>query len=152
MNLQRVKRMTKKKCILLSIRPHHAKNIFAGTKTVELRRTKPPVNTGDIVVVYASSPTMATIGEFTVKKIVRAAPHALWEKIKSSAGISRAVYRNYFIGAPTAYGIVINKTTSYKRQVTLQKIQKNWHGFVPPQTFRYLTPNKHLALKTPLSS
>lgn len=148
MNLPLSKRNPKRKRILLSIHPNHAKNIFAGTKTIELRRTRPPVNTGDIVVVYASSPTMATVGEFTVKEIVRAAPHALWEKIKTSAGISRAVYRNYFSGAPTAYGIVINKATVYKRQVALRIIQQNWRGFVPPQTFRYLTHRKHLALKT----
>lgn len=132
------------KRILLSIHPHHAKNILGGRKTVELRRTKLPIRSGDIVIVYASAPTMATVGEFTVKHILQAPPSPLWEKVKRGAGISRAKYRSYFEGSTTAYGIVVAKTKTYRQPVDLQNIRENWHGFVPPQTFRYISAEEQL--------
>ena len=59
-----------RKILLLSIHPEHAKNIFDGIKTVELRRTRPRLSKCDQVLVYVSSPTKALVGAFEVKKVI----------------------------------------------------------------------------------
>jgi predicted transcriptional regulator len=42
--------------VLMSIRPKYADLIFSGEKTHELRRKVPNVSSGDVIVVYSSSP------------------------------------------------------------------------------------------------
>jgi len=57
---------------LISIRPRFAEMIFAGSKTVELRRVCPKVSAGDLALVYVSSPAMELRGSFEVGKILTA--------------------------------------------------------------------------------
>src|ERR1039458_7312914 len=66
---------------LISIRPRFAEMIFAGSKTVELRRVCPKVSVGDLALVYVSSPAMELRGSFEVGKILTASPSALWRKV-----------------------------------------------------------------------
>jgi predicted transcriptional regulator len=74
--------------LLLSVRPEYAEKIFEGIKTVELRRTRPRLCEGDVVIVYASSPTKALIGAFEVEKVIQKPLKDLWHEVQKKAGIS----------------------------------------------------------------
>src|ERR1035437_3506082 len=82
--------------LLISIRPRFAEMIFAGSKTVELRRVCPRISSGDLALVYVSSPTKELQGAFEVGKVISATPSVLWRKIGKKSGITRAEFFAYF--------------------------------------------------------
>jgi len=125
--------------LLLSIRPKYADQIFAGKKTVELRRVKPKLSTGDTVLVYVSSPTKALIGGFEVDKVIESSPDNLWTKVHNIAGVTEEEFTNYYVGSELACGIFIKKSWHFKAPLALENLQKKWANFHPPQSYRYIS-------------
>jgi len=124
--------------VLMSIKPEYAEMLFLGTKTVELRRTRPAVSVGDWVLVYASSPRKALIGAFRVKSVVVASPDVLWERFGEDAGISREGFHAYFRGSPSGVAIRVGKTIQFMDPPSLSTIREFVPGFHPPQCYSYL--------------
>ena len=127
-----------RRTLLLSIRPEHARKIFAGTKKVELRKVRPRVSTGDRVLVYVSSPRRALAGAFSVKSIVSDSPKRLWNTVKDFAGVSKACFDDYYGDALIGHGIVIDKVQLLGRELPLEFLRQRIPGFHPPQCYRYL--------------
>ena len=126
------------KILLLSIRPQYAEKIFSGEKTVELRRTKPSVEAGDLVLVYTSSPCCALTGAFVVASVVTGTPEVIWRKCGSKARIERNAFNAYYEGAKSAFAIAIERAWTFDRPVTLLELRRRMKGFHPPQSYRYL--------------
>ncbi len=133
--------------MLLSIRPEYAVKIFSGDKVVELRRTRPRLNEGDVVMVYASSPQKALIGVFEVKQVVQKPLNELWKDVKDKAGITYQNFRSYYKGLSIGCGIYLNKTHCFEQPIKLEFIRKDLIDFRPPQSYRYLTSNEIVFLK-----
>jgi predicted transcriptional regulator len=125
--------------LLLSIRPKYAEQIFAGEKTVELRRVRPKVSSGDTVLVYVSSPTKALIGAFEVDKVLELSPGNLWSKVHDIAGITEEEFSNYYDGSERAFGIFIKKSWHFKAPLALESLKMRWKNFHPPQSYRYIS-------------
>lgn len=130
--------------LLLSIKPRFADAIFAGTKTVEIRRVRPRLQAGDLVFVYVSSPRCSLEGAFEVDHLVEAKPDRLWKLIGVRSGISRKEFDDYVAGCDTAFGIVIQRTWKLEVPVHLKKMRKR--RVEPPQSYRYLTAGHRAAL------
>jgi len=128
-----------KKVLLISVKPEFASKIFNGEKRIELRKIKPNIKKGDIVVIYESSPTMALKGSFIVNEVVSGCPDTLWNTYSAIAGISRQKYELYYQNHEKAYGIVFNEISEYKVPLSLELLRKLWDGFAPPQSYRYLS-------------
>ena len=64
--------------ILMSVRPQYAEKILRGEKTVELRRVRPRVAPGDVIVMYVSSPEREVRALLQVEEVLEAHPAALW--------------------------------------------------------------------------
>ncbi len=126
---------------LISIRPRFAKMIFAGSKTVELRRVCPKVSVGDLALVYVSSPAMELRGSFEVGKILTGSPTALWKKVGEKSGITRAEFFAYFKGKKLAHALVIKRAWPLPTPVGLKTLRRSNGGFRPPQNFHYLNRN-----------
>lgn len=126
------------KILLLSIRPRYAEKIFSGEKTVELRRTKPRVEAGDLVLVYTSSPRCALTGAFVVANVVTGSPEIIWRKCGSKAQIDSAAFNAYYEGARSAFAIGIERAWTFNCPVTLRELRRRMKGFHPPQSYRYL--------------
>jgi predicted transcriptional regulator len=125
------------KVLLLSIRPIYSEKIFSGEKQVELRRTRPSVREGDLVLVYTSSPSCELTGAFVVGSVEAGTPKTLWEKVRPECGITKAQYDDYFQGAEKAYGIRIERAWRLDAPVKLAKLRRRSVGFHPPQSYRY---------------
>jgi len=123
---------------LISIRPQFAELIFSGHKTVELRRVPPKVESGDLALVYVSSPTMEVQGCFEVDRIESAPPEDLWKRCGAKSGISRECFFDYFSGKKTAHAIFIRRAWKLKAGVRLARLRREKGGFRPPQNFRYI--------------
>lgn len=131
------------KVLLLSIHPEHCDNIFKGIKTVELRRTRPNVKSGDIIIVYASSPEKSVKGIVSVEKVIELPIDQLWLSVRDRAAVDYELFLSYFSGASKGCGIFLEQ--GFCRPVTsigLHDLRKSWSGFHPPQSYRYLKQNE----------
>lgn len=129
--------MDPKHALLLSIRPRFVELIFSGTKTVELRRVKPRVQAGDLVVVYASGATKGIVGAFEVTTVDAAAPDSIWQKFNGDSGLSKLEFDRYFDGAGIGYAIGIGKRWQLPLPIPLSTLRQRRAGFRPPQSYHY---------------
>ncbi|OUL30206.1 ASCH domain-containing protein [Nostoc sp. 106C] len=128
--------------LLLSVRPKYAYKIFEGIKEVELRRTRPRLQEGDLVIVYASSPKKALMGAFNVDKIVQKPLEDLWNEVSEKAAISHSEFCSYYNGLSVGCGIFLNKIYYFPQPVELERLRQAWSDFRPPQSYRYLKPTE----------
>ncbi len=122
----------------MSIKPKYADLIFAGSKTIELRRVCPKVGPGDLVLVYVSSPRMALVGGFEVAGIVSGEPLTFCKKWQTQSGVAKETFLHYFQGAAAAYGILIGRTWQFESATELKALRRRKGGFHPPQSYRYV--------------
>ncbi len=127
-----------KHALLLSIRPRFAQMIFAGTKTVELRRVRPTIKAGDLVLVYVTSPTKELQGAFKVSQTVTGSPASIWKNYGKQTGVTRAEFDTYFSGKDQAHALIIENAWTLPKPVRLACLREEKHGFRPPQSFHYI--------------
>jgi len=135
------------KTLLLSIKPEFAEKIFGGTKTAELRRTRPKVKKGDWVYVYVASPVKALKGTFRVSKVIEDLPHKLWRKVKRLAGVTRKQFDEYYEGAEMGYAILLEKARHFANALHLEGLRRKWPGFRPPQSYYYIPTARLVSLR-----
>lgn len=137
--------------LLLSIKPEYADKIFnEKTKQIELRRVRPRLNKGDLILVYVSSPKKAVVGSFKVKKIIKKPITELWEIVEKQAGINHEDFVNYYKGVSVGVAIFFQEIETFKQPVCLELLKEKWSNFHPPQSYRYLT-NRQLEIVESLS-
>lgn len=124
--------------IFLSVKPKYAKQILSGEKTVELRRNRPRLSNGSLVVLYVSSPVKAVLGAFYVDRVVAASPDALWPLVEAASGLTREEYDAYYAGATQGIGIFVRSAHRIKTPYQLADLRRDSPHFHPPQAFRYL--------------
>lgn len=129
------------KVLLLSIRPVYSEKIFSGKKRVELRRLRPAVHKGDLVLVYTSSPSCELTGAFVVGDVESGTPEGLWEKVRRICGVTKAQYDDYYRGSKKAYGIRIERAWRLEAPVKLASLRRRSARFHPPQSYRYFAPD-----------
>ncbi len=122
--------------VLLSIKPHFAQQIFAGTKRFEFRRTLFKERGIKTVIVYASSPICQVIGEFDIAGILELEIAALWEQTHEFAGITRPYFETYFREKQIGFAIHIGATRRYSDPLQLET---SFHIQRPPQSFQYIS-------------
>ena len=129
-----------KRFALMSIHPKYAEAILNGSKRVEFRKRRLPDDI-DRVVIYATSPVKAVLGEFMVWEQVTGTPHALWRRFDGNgAGITRAELEAYYFAEPSSEmprgtAIVIASPITYDEPRPLADYGINR----PPQSWQYLT-------------
>lgn len=132
-----------KTILLLSIKPEYASKIFDGTKKVELRRVRNRLKSGDLVVVYVTSPEKALVGSFEVEDvIVKDLPEELnnlWKQVEEQAGIERKQFDTYYKGASLGVGIFLKNIQKFPKPLKLESLRKHLPNIRPPQSYRYLT-------------
>ncbi len=124
--------------ILISIRPKYAEKIFNGSKTVELRKIKPKhLSSGDLVLVYVSSPIKSLVGAFKVEKVQEYAISEMWDNVKKNAGVSKKEFDDYYKNSNMGVAIFIESVWQFTKPIGLSDLRKAEKGFHPPQSFRY---------------
>lgn len=128
--------------LLLSIHPHYVEQIFAGRKTVELRKRAPNCSLGDQIVIYSTMPEKLLVGLVEVEDIVVCSPHSLWSRVAAKSCVSRCQYRQYYADANSAVGIFVGNPQLFERPVPLNVLREEWRGFHPPQSHIYLSEHQ----------
>lgn len=131
--------MTSVEDALISIRPVYAESIFAGLKTVELRRRIPPVAPGLRLWIYVTKPVGAVLGVAEIEKVFDGSPDALWKSCGSKSGIERVEFDRYFAETDKAYGLALTNIRKGS-PATMQFLKEMRPGFHPPQVISRLSP------------
>jgi len=106
------------------IRPEYACGILKGVKKYELRGRRLGVKEGSIIVVYATSPIKAILGEFTAGKIIKDTPSEVWSKVgKPEYGVTKESYQ-YIEKGKYAVAIEVTNPRCYAKPVTLGEIKE----------------------------
>lgn len=119
--------------VILSIKPEFVEKIRIGEKKYEYRRKifKRQVR---VILVYATSPVKAIVGEIIIGTIIHSDLNNLWKKTKASSGISEKFFYKYFVNLSTGYAIKIHKFILYESKKQL--IDFGIH--FPPQSYIYI--------------
>lgn len=125
--------------VLLAIRPRFAELILTGAKSVELRRVRPKLDKGDLILLYASSPVRELIGVCVVACVDVAPASELWKRHGQKSGLLRAEFDSYFKGATRSVAISVEDARRVIKPRTLDELRKRLPGFVPPQSFSYIS-------------
>jgi predicted transcriptional regulator len=137
---------TEKNALFLSLRPRFVELLLKGEKTVELRRVRPSVTEGTLVLLYASSPTMQLVGQAHVGEICSASLGKIWRDYGHATGIARHEYDEYFTGAAQAVAITLLDIQRLSIPRPLTDLRHRLAGFQPPQSYRYLDRRQVAAL------
>ena len=137
-----------RKMLLMSIKPVYIQQILEGKKTVELRRTRPRVLPGDLIVFYASSPQKAIRAAATVGSIIEGTPAEIWASSAEQIGIDKHAYDEYFSGSKKAYGIALETVWAYAKPMGIEEMRGLFDNFMPPQSYRYLSKEESRVVET----
>lgn len=132
------------KALLLSIKPRFADAIFAGTKTFELRKVRPKVAAGDLVLVYVTMPRCQLEGAFKVGAVLELPPEKLWLRVRGKCGVSKEEFMSYYAGKNTAFAIGVAEAWQLETTVGLKDLRTE--EILPPQGYRYLTAGETSSL------
>jgi predicted transcriptional regulator len=120
---------------LMAIHPEYADAILAGHKRVEFRK-RPIAADVETVIIYATAPVKAIVGEFTVEDIVIAPPAQVWSSMGRVGAIDRGAFDAYYAGSSTAAAICVKTARRYPAEVTLSAIEPQP---AVPQSFSYMS-------------
>ena len=123
----------KSRKVLLSIRPEFARKIISGEKRFEFRRRCFDPEVVRSVLLYATLPVGAIVGEFTVARVIRGRPAAVWRKTRAHAGISRRYFLQYFAGRDEAFAIEVARVTPFSRPMD----PRSRGPFTAPQSYSF---------------
>ena len=137
--------------ILISIKSKYASKILNGTKSVELRKSRPKlVGEGDLALIYVPFPVQALVGAFSIQKIEENSPHLLWMRVREIAGVNEEEFKTYFNGSLKGVAVYFEKVWNFPQPVSLRSLKKSISCFNIPQCFRYITDKEKLS--PPLTS
>ena len=119
--------------MLLSIKPQYVEKIFSGEKRFEFRKFHCKNNI-DTIVIYATSPVKAVIGEVELIDVIEGNIEQVWQETNEFAGISRSAYDEYYNKRQIAVAYKLGNICKYKEPKKL--IDFGLHYV--PQSFAYL--------------
>ena len=123
--------------ILFSLKPRFAELIFAGEKTVELRRRIAPTMKGREAFIYVSSPVCMIRGGFRVSRVWTGDPESVWNEVSCRTGVAKAEYDAYYEGCGVAHALALSDVWTRNDPPGIEGFRRVLPGFQPPQSWRY---------------
>jgi predicted transcriptional regulator len=124
------------RALFISVKPQYADAILDGRKTVELRRTRPNLPDGSIVILYSSTPTRAVVGWAQLIGVREGTPIEIWDEYGAAAAIEELDYDAYFDGTDQAFALELDDIVAARQPIPLSVIRSI--GIQPPQSWRYV--------------
>ncbi len=129
---------------LISIHPKHVKNIIDGTKTIELRSRSMRLEKGDTLWIYSTKPIGAIVAAATVDFVSALDSKFIWENYSNNLCISESEYLEYCDDRSIMTLIGLKNVREPQNSLTLEEIRGLDSGFMPPQFYSKLTPEKKI--------
>jgi predicted transcriptional regulator len=123
--------------LFISVKEEFTEKILQGTKSIELRKVRPNVLSGDHVIIYCTSPVKAIVGVAKLEQIISHKPNEMWKLHSSKLGIDKKGFDEYYNKSEKAVGLVLTNARRLNQKIELKTIRKVHPKFSPPQTYRY---------------
>ena len=136
-----------RRSVLISVKPKFSQLIVSGEKTVELRKRVPANLAGRTVYVYSTCPEAKIIGFFEAKKVENLPVSELWDRVRTEAGMEKEAFFDYYAEKEEGYAIFFHQFIVFDDPITLHDLRERNPGFVPPQNYHYIDPEKLLGEK-----
>jgi predicted transcriptional regulator len=125
------------RALLLSVKPRFAEAILAGAKVAEVRKQRPAVQPGTLVIIYATKPVGAIVGTSRISDVSWGNPEAMWAHYHMQVGIDKDEWDSYLAGTQSAYILLLEEIQRLIPLLTLEQMQAVT-SFQPPQSYRYV--------------
>ncbi len=132
--------------VLLSVRPRFARGLLEGTKTAEVRRRFPSVPAGTELFVYSSTPIRAVLGTLILEGIDLVQASDVWAGFSDRIEIGSSELDTYLAGKREASILGVTSPDLWPNPVPLSRMRERI-GLQPPQSWRYLDPEKAEVLR-----
>lgn len=120
--------------IMISATPKHADLLLDDpSKTVFFYKVT-PVNKVERVLIYATAPVQAVVGEFDLKEIKISALSTAWKNFSSSSVFTKKEFDQYYEGKNEAHAIISGKSFRYSKPKSLS----DYGMSKGPSGFQYL--------------
>ncbi len=138
--------------VFMSFKPLYARKIIDGVKDCEIRTYFGEIGSGDIVVVYASTPVKAVLGEFIVEDVAVGKFESVIEYLRMCCRMFdednwRFVNEHYVSSKRKLIVIKISSVERYRNPVTLETLKRLVPGFRPPISYTYIDPELYAAIR-----
>ncbi len=120
---EEIEALDQNRMIVLSLKPRFAEAILAGTKTVELRRTRPKIEVPTRALLYATTPVRALLGTCIITDVRSANLTALWHEYGSRSELSHNEFKHYFDGLDAGTALTLAHPRPLERMVPLQDLR-----------------------------
>lgn len=124
---------------IISIYPAYVNAILDGRKTFECRKSSIGLRPGDMLALYATSPTKAILGQARVLALHRDTPAALWDKFRQFTAVTEVDYFSYYATSQEAVLIELENIVRLDSPISLSALRETEPRFSPPQTARKLS-------------
>lgn len=139
---------SRRRDVILSIKPDYANKILEGIKNIELRRRFPLVAcNGATAYIYSTSPVRALVGAAEITDVERLPVAVLWQRHGRSALIRKRDFDAYFGGIQEGYALKITNARPFSRPLNLVELKERF-DFKAPQSFLYAKPSLQRALQS----
>lgn len=138
------------RALFISVKPRYADAILDGRKTVELRRTRPNLPDGSLIILYSSTPMRAVVGWAQLTGVREGTPVEIWDGYGDAAAITEVDYDAYFDGTDQAFAIELDDVVAAEQPIPLSTIREL--GIQPPQSWRYVPAEVMLQIQASASA
>lgn len=129
--------------VVMSFKPIYGEQILNREKDCEIRTYFGPLEPGDWVLVYESSPVKAFTGLFAVERVVVAGAREAIEWLRRSCSLfdetNWAFVEEHYVGSRRRLIVIvvdIDRVLRLPRTVTLDEVRKVFPGYRPPMSYR----------------
>jgi predicted transcriptional regulator len=122
--------------MILSVHPYFVSKILDGSKTVELRRTRPAIQPGQPVAIYATMPDAAVVATCRIARVETGSTNEIWSSTAYAAGVTRGEFNTYFRGSRSAVALHLEDVALLVNKVELSQLRARGE-FHPPQTWHF---------------
>lgn len=127
---------------VLSLRPRFGRAILLGSKTVELRRVRPRLDSGTTLVLYVGCPVQRIVGVARLDSLATDIPTKLWNAFGKRTGLRRAELEDYLNGGRSPTALCLS---------SVHPVEPLPLPFRPPQSWLRLRPDnrdhRHLLME-----
>lgn len=128
--------------LVISIHPKHAENIMNTRKTVEVRKKFSKKWVDHRVVIYATAPVNALLGEATIKNVTSGEPSSIWNLHKNYLGCTEEEFQDYSKSSSEVFAIEFGDVTPYRSSIPVSQL-----GSLLGQDTELRPPQSYLSLE-----
>ena len=124
--------------MLLAIKPRFADLIISGKKVIEVRRGGTTIKSGDVLVLYVSSPERSIRATCSVATVETRTVRSALSALNGETGLTKEELRDYLKGAAKVTLLGIESVVPLSPAIPLTELRRRKRRIVIPQSYRFL--------------